>query len=108
MGSIILLFLFEHKQHQPEIDTKMTGSIFLKLTFIFVVIAIVFQTEEVSARGEKCKKQQDCVAYEEGRHLNCCGVFKKCWECCRNADCNHGKNAKKSNVLQSDWAYHIG
>merc|ERR1712038_2072867 len=98
----IILFLFVHKQHQPEIDTKMTGSIFLKLTFIFVVIAVVFQTEEVSARGEKCKKQQDCVAYQEAGISIVAESLKSAGSVAEMQTVITGKNAKKSNVFQSD------
>merc|ERR1712156_913879 len=85
------------------ISRKMVSATFLKLTCFLVIVIMVVQ-EQVEAKGERCKRTNDCNSNESVR---CCGFPKRCWECCRNADCPHGKKCKNRQCVDRllGWKY---
>ena len=68
----------------------MVSTTFLKLTCILLIVLVAVQ-EQAEAVGERCKRTEDCNSNESVR---CCGFLKRCWACCRNADCPSGLKCK--------------
>merc|ERR1711935_674929 len=83
---------------------KMVSATFLKLTLFLVVVIVVVQ-DQVEGVGERCKRTSDCNSNE---NVRCCGFLKRCWECCRNADCPHGLKCKNKQCVDKLFGRRIG
>ena len=70
---------------------KGTMAAAMKLICIFLVFMALqdFGTEAVG-RGSRCRRDSQCDG-----DLNCCGFpLKRCWDCCRNTQCEKGEKCK--------------
>ena len=84
-------YKYEAKQtilHQFLLETMAAA---LKLICIFLVfMALQDFGTEAAGRGDRCKRDSDCDG-----DLNCCGFpLKRCWDCCRNTQCEQGEKCK--------------
>ena len=63
----------------------------VKLTLIALIVVLVMdQHNQVEGQdlaiGQRCRRDSQCASD------NCCGFpLRRCWECCRDRDCDDGE-----------------